>query len=442
MDVQVEPEVADDPLSRARALLLKPSPLGIAMTTAPSLDALVELARARPDPARPVALAVIEPSSEATRLRQVALDLGIAALSELGPLLATLRLLEISAEQPWAATVRGLPQVDRTRLRLSQLPGTRSGDQLVPSRAGCVAFAPAGDRAKAVDLGAAHHVAEALAALRDTDRGAPRMESSVDSVNERAVLDVLFGPRRALSDPTSKAALAPYGMPMPSAELCSSASRAAAEASRIGFPVRISLASPDLRVWEHPDLAVDMVDNAARVRDCFRQLMGLARTRLASVAPNDKAAADRILGVMVTETSETLALLGVRARPLPQGCVGMEIAFADAHGSAADDRTLFVTPAPQDGVERALRRLAGHSLLLRGQGAQRRANLDAIAEVLLRLHAFVHDRRKEVTSVELRPLAVLLDGATEIREACVTVSDAFERGLGAELGQRLRTRAK
>ena len=44
--------------------------------------------------------------------------------------------------------------------------------------------------------------------------------------------------------------------------------------------MRISLASPDLRVWDHADLSIDMVDNAARVRDTFRQLMGLAKARL------------------------------------------------------------------------------------------------------------------------------------------------------------------
>jgi hypothetical protein len=51
--------------------------------------------------------------------------------------------------------------------------------------------------------------------------------------------------------------------------------------------------------------------------------------------------------------------------------------------------------------------------------------------VLQRLCAFVHDRRREVTQVELRPIALLLDGSVEVREACVTVSDAFERMLNS-----------
>jgi hypothetical protein len=218
---------------------------------------------------------------------------------------------------------------------------------------------------------------------------------------------------------------------VPIEELCASASRAASEANRIGYPVRISLASPDLRVWDHPDLAVDMVDNAARVRDTFRQLMGLAKSRLELALPGDALATERLLGAMVTATSEAGALLGVRAWPLPRARVAMEIGFADPHGMAAGDCTLAVLPAPAAGIERALRRLQGSSLLFGGTAAQRKAHLEAIADVLLRVSAFVNDRRDQIESVELRPLALLLDGSVEVREACVSVSDAFERSLSA-----------
>ena len=109
----------------------------------------------------------------------------------------------------------------------------------------------------------------------------------MEGVDTAVVLDVIFGPARALSDPASKAALAYYDLPLPIEELCTSASRAAAEAQRIGFPVRVALASPDLRIWEHPDLAVDGVDSATHTRDPFRQIMTLAK----ACAPSCHAAA-------------------------------------------------------------------------------------------------------------------------------------------------------
>jgi hypothetical protein len=86
-----------------------------------------------------------------------------------------------------------------------------------------------------------------------------------------------------------------------------------------------------------------------------------------------------------------------------------------------------VLPAEQPVIERALRRLLGADILLDTTAAQRQARIDNITDLLQRVSAFVNDRRNEVTSVELRPLAILLDGSVEVREACVSVSDWFER---------------
>lgn len=402
----------------------------VALSEAPSLEQVVELGQLARSAKRPIVLAVVSRGVDAERMRQVALDLGLTALPEVEPTLATLALLAAGAEIPWLASLRALSKPERARIQPAVAEGTRKGGHLLRAESGLLSWSEDAAGPGQV-IGRARDVAVALAALRETDRDTPQVESSVEGVDERTVLDVLFGPRRALSDPASKAALAPYGIPVPVEELCASASRAAAEASRIGYPVRISLTSPDLRVWDHPDLAVDMVDNAARVRDTFRQLMGLAKSRLQQLAPGDARAVDRLLGVMVTATSDAAALLGVRAWPLPRGRVAMDVGFADPHGAAAGDRTLSVLPAPQSAIDRALRRLQGSDLLFGGTPAQRRTRLDAVGDVLLRLSAFVNDRRAEIERVELRPVALLLDGSAEVREACVTVSDAFERSLAA-----------
>lgn len=427
--LEVAPEVAESWLAPALAAL-RDERLAIALSEAPELDALIELGTTSREAGHSAVLALVERSAHAERLRQVALDLGISAVCEVEPMIAALCLLDAGAQSPWGAATRTLGRPDRARLQPAISAGARTGNQLVRAEGGLLRYCADADDAGRI-VGRARDLAPALIALRDTDRETPRFESSVDDVDARAVLDVLFGPRRALSDPASKAALKPYDIPLPSEELCASASRAASEATRIGFPVRITLVSPDLRIWDHPDLAVDMVDNAARVRDTFRQLMAVAKGRL---VPGDPRATERLLGVMVTATSDAVALLGVRAWPVARQRVAMEVGFADQHGAAADDRTLAVLPAPQSAIERALRRLAGRDLLLRGSAAQRRAHLEAVGEVLLRLATFVHERRREVESVELRPLAVLLDGSTEVRQACVAVSDAFERSLGTATG--------
>jgi hypothetical protein len=421
------PEVAEDWLAAAADARAAPAS-AVALVEPPTLEQLVELGLFTRAAKRPLAIAILSRAAGAERVRQVALDVGLSAVCEVAPLVSVLCLIEAGAESAWTASPRTLSKPERVRLQAALTTGSRAGGHLLRGEGGQVAWArDATGPGRAV--GTARDLAEAITALRETDRETPQVESSVEGVDERAVIDVLFGPRRSLSDPASKAALLPYGIPVPEEELCASASRAAAEASRIGYPVRISLTSPDLRVWDHPDLAVDMVDNAARVRDTFRQLMGVAKGRLEQVAANDARAVERLLGVMVTATSQAAALLGVRAWALPRNRVAMEIGFADAHGTAADDRTLAVLPAPQRAIDRALRRLQGADLLFAGTAAQRRARLDAVGDVLLRTSAFVDDRRAEVDSVELRPLAILLDGSAEVREACIAVSDAFERSL-------------
>lgn len=429
VELAAEPEVAPDWMGAAAAALAEGA-TGLALIEPPSLAQLAELGQQVRDRRAACVLAALSRSADAERLRLVALDLGVTAVAEVEPLMSALCLLDAGAESPWNASLRDLSRAERARLQPAGAPGTKSAGHLLRADGGRLLYARDA-AARSVVVGDPRDVALALAALRDTDRDTQRVESIVDVIDPRVVLDVLFGPRRALSDPASKAALLPYDLPMPTEELCASASRAAAEATRIGFPVRISLTSPDLRVWDHPDLAVDMVDNAARVRDTFRQLMGVARGRLEARARTDPRVFDRLLGVMVTSTAEAQALLGVRAWPLNPGRVAMDIGFADPHGAAASDRILAVLPLPQSGIERALRRLQGAELLFGGTSGQRKARLEALGDVLLRLSAFVNDRRVEIESVELRPVALLLDGHAEVREACVTVSDAFERSLQA-----------
>jgi hypothetical protein len=424
LQLSIESEVDADPSRRVIGARELSEPLAIALLTAPELGTLVELAAASRSRAQPLVLALPVPSDRRALAIDVASELGMFAVAEIRPLLALLALLDSGASEAFAASIRGLSPTDRARLKpvlasaraeaghLSSLPDARIGWS---ARADGVGH----------PLGEPWETAEALLALGRRERQRSEVSSTVE-VDTRAVLDIIFGPRRALSDPASKAALAPYGIPLPVEELCSSPSRAAAEAARIGYPVRISLASPELRVWDHPDLCVDMVDNAPRVRDTFRQLMAAAHQRLGNPPGADDR---RVLGVMVTATSDASALLGVRATPLPKARVAAEIGFADPHGRAASDTTITILPAEVGAIERSLQRLAGSALLLDAAPALRKARVEAIADVLLRLAAFVNDRRQEIEAVEVRPLAVLLDGTVEVREACISVGDHFERSL-------------
>jgi hypothetical protein len=410
--LSVEPEVREQPLEDAIAGLSTSGRIGVVVAaTIPPNDA-VRLAEAARTHKRKVPVAVIGPQPLG-----LLHDLGLPAVHETGPLIALAALLDLDTERPWAATTKELPAVDRLRLGESVSP--RSDGGFVRGDSGLIAHQA--DDLPSRTIGPPRDVSTALRALRASQDASRPKVPVVEGVEAEAVLDVILGPRRALSDPASKAALEPYDVPLPLEELCATPSRAASEAARIGFPVRVALASPDLRLWDHPDLAIE-VFSAGQARDAYRQIMAVAKSRSGDA---------RLLGVTVSAASIAHTFLRVRMEPLDTGPVLTEIGFADPHGRASEDVTQTVLPATSKGLERVLLRLRGSSLLLTGAPQDRASAVSAIGDVLMRLAAFVHQWRAEVERVEVNPLAILVGGELEIRGACITVGDAFSRSLGA-----------
>ena len=418
--VAAEALVHDDPISGGIAARSRNPRIAIVMHTPPSPTDLVELA-AGPADGGAVLLAVCGVGKERLRARELAADLGVPAVHEIGALISLMALEETGEKPAWVASIRTLDSVMRARLGDCFLMGDRAAPVIERADAGRLQWRGQGD---AILLGQPRDVRAATLALRAAAGPKRPPMPAVEGVERDLVLETLFGPPRALSDPASKGVLTPYDIPLPTEELCTSPSRASAEAARIGFPVRISLASPDLRVWDHPDLSADAIDNGTSVRDVFRQFMAMARQR----APEA-----RLLGVTVSAAEAVHASLGLRFLPLPNGDVLTEIGFADAHGVAADDRTLTILPGSPEHVERALMRLRGHELLLGGNARERKRIVASLTDELLRIAAFVHDWQQHVTAVTINPLALLIGGEIEVREACIEVNDTFLRGFDTPL---------
>jgi len=353
----------------------------------------------------------------------LAADLGFVVVRDVAPVFSALAFLTHGAERAFRASGRKLSAVDHVRLERFLGPHDRGSERgagrlLSEGVDGMSYQRGEGD---SVRIGHGLAVAQALRALSASEPCTDAVVHGALPGDTAATRDVLFGPPRLLSDPASKAALLPFGLPMPQEELCSSPSRASAEAARIGFPVRISLASPDLRVWDYPELSADGVDNAARVRDVYRQLVGAAQ----QLAPEA-----RVLGVTVTATTLARALIRVSARPAPHGRVLLRMGFSDPHGATAKDAITTVLPATQNAIERALTRLTGAPLLLGASDDERARNVGLLAQLFARVSAFVDVYRNEVERLELHPVALLVGGGAEVREAAVEVTDAFMRELG------------
>ena len=418
LGIECEPIVTtDDPGSKLIGLAKTGSVVGLCAADAPAPSVLARVATACGS--NPCVMALVGRPDAPMASLGLARDLGIVAVDEVRPFASVLALLGGQARAPWTASLRGLAPLDRLRLSVAILPGSVSSGRLVRLSEGMLGWAS--DDGPPFPVGESRDVAQAIMAIRDREPAVGEdMAPPLDEAGSRAVQDVIFGPPRALSDPASKAALLPYGLPIPAEELCASPSRAAAEAARIGFPVRIALASPDLRVWDHPDLAVDGVDNAARVRDVYRQITTLAL---------DRTRGARLLGVTVMANRAAHALLRVRASVLDDEFVLTEIGFADPHGRASGDHTHTAIRPSAVRIERVLGRLAGAPLLLDVPSSLRRKIVEDLSATIGRIAAFVLDHAKEIVSVEIDPLVVLVGGGVELREACVRVGDAFLRSL-------------
>jgi len=294
--LSVEPEVHERPWDRAIEALSQGALAGLAVEEPLTADAVVRLSEAMRAQKRKIPVAVVGPQPLG-----LLHDLGLPAVHETGPLAAVAALLELATERPWAATTKELPAVDR--VRLGDSVSHRSDGQFIRIDDGLIAHE--GDGTKSKPIGSPRDVAAALRAMRASQDASRPKVPVVQGVEADAVLEVILGPKRALSDPASKAALHPYDVPLPIEELCATPSRAASEAARIGFPVRVALASPDLRLWDHPDLAAE-VFSAGQARDAFRQIMAVAKNRSANA---------RLLGVTVSASTMARTLLRVRMEP-------------------------------------------------------------------------------------------------------------------------------
>jgi len=106
----------------------------------------------------------------------------------------------------------------------------------------------------------------------------------------------------------------------------------------------------------------------------------------------------------------------------------LRIGFCDPHGAVSKDVITTALPLPETKLLRALKRLAGRDLLFSEQG-QHASAASALTTLCLRLASFVDAFRGEVARVELHPVALLVGGGAEVREAAVQVTDAFVREL-------------
>ncbi|NOZ27143.1 MAG: acetate--CoA ligase [Chloroflexi bacterium] len=243
--------------------------------------------------------------------------------------------------------------------------------------------------------------AEALAAmwsyrqwLEQPDDEIPRFEADRERV--RQVFDAVRSSGRVtMGEVEARAVLEAYGVPLPKSELARSAEEAVEIAERIGYPVVMKIASPDiLHKTDIGGVKVNLM-TASDVRDAF----DLITYRAGRYMPNAE-----IWGCLVQQqvSGGKEVILGMSRDP--QFGPLLLFGLGGIYVEALKDVTFRVAPIGRRAAMEMMREIRAYPLL-RGVRGEEPSDLEAIADILLRISQLVTDF-PEIVEMDINPLKV------------------------------------
>ena len=226
-------------------------------------------------------------------------------------------------------------------------------------------------------------------------RGEPMRPAGISVEAARAAL----GPG-ALTEQASKRVLASYGLPVTREALARSAAEAVAIAAGLGGAVALKIQSPDIPHKTEAGGVRLGVSAAGDIAAAFAQIMAQARAH----APDA-----RLEGVLVQEMLPpgVEIMLGVTQDPVfgPMVSVALGGIFVEVLGDIVHHLAPVNLPAARD----MLRRLKG-ARLLEGVRGMPRADVDALADAIVRLSWLAFDLGDAVAEIDLNPVIVGASG--------------------------------
>jgi acyl-CoA synthetase (NDP forming) len=205
-------------------------------------------------------------------------------------------------------------------------------------------------------------------------------------------------PEGPLGERAAKALLAAAGIPVLGERLVGDAETAAEAARELGLPVALKLSAPGLaHKTEIGGVLLDVATPEA-ARDGFEVLR--ARAVAAGVAPEGVLVAPMVAGGVET-------ILGVQRDPLfgPAVMFGLGGVFVEVLGDVA----FRLAPFGLDEAHRMIRDIKGFKVLEGVRGAPP-ADLEALAEALVRLSVLAAAEVERIESIDVNPFLVLPEG--------------------------------
>ncbi len=223
---------------------------------------------------------------------------------------------------------------------------------------------------------------------------------TVAAISSRKARSTLAGRQDDVSEYAAKQILAQYGIGITQEELATSREEALAIAKRIGYPVALKVQSPDI---PHKTEA-----KAVRLGLAADAEAGAAYDEILRNAKAYKADA-RIEGVLVQEmvSGGIEAILGVTNDKLfgPAVMFGLGGIFAEV----LKDVAFRIAPVTKSVALDMIAEIKGYPVLTGARGAAH-ADIDALADAIVRLSALALDLKDHAAELDINPLFVFARG--------------------------------
>ena len=223
---------------------------------------------------------------------------------------------------------------------------------------------------------------------------------SADKAKVQKVLDQLRQEGRASAgDTEARDILAAYGVPLPKSALAKDADEAVAAADAIGYPVVMKIASPDiLHKTDIGGVKLNLT-SAADVRDAFDLITYRATRHMPDAI---------IWGCQVQQMVKGGREVIIGMNRDPQFGPLLMFGLGGVYVEALKDVTFRVAPIDRREAREMLTEIRAYNLL-RGVRGEKPADLDAVADTLVRVSQLVTDF-PEIVELDINPLLVFAAG--------------------------------
>jgi acetate---CoA ligase (ADP-forming) len=239
--------------------------------------------------------------------------------------------------------------------------------------------------------------------VRTPERTAP----TLPDVDRAAVSQLFDSLRRAgnlnLGEVEARSVLQAYGIPVPQAELAGTPTEAANAASRIGFPIVMKIASPDILHKSDVGGVLVGLKSAEEVSESYHSMMARVRARVPDA---------EIRGVTINQLIPKGREVIIGMSRDPQFGPMLMFGLGGIYVEVLKDVTFRIAPVDEVEARNMMSELRSYQLLLGARG-EPPADLPAALDTLLRVSQLVTDF-PEILEMDINPLVLMPTGGGAI----------------------------